>query len=134
MKEKKLCKNTDEFSKLNILNDNDSHFSKYKAIVQALDYEACKEILFMYTTYYDLLDAYHNEKNLNIILNKRYYCKDELPNLRCAADECWQWDIIGYKMLHNRKASIKFKLISLADLTCIAKACARMAIENESEI
>lgn len=134
MKEKKLFKNTDEFSKLNAQNDNDSHFSTYKAIVQALDFEACKEILFMYTTYDDLLEAYHKDKNLNNILNEHYYCKDVLPNLRLTLDKCWQWDIIGYKMLHNRKATIKLKLISLADLTCIAKACARMAIKNESEI
>lgn len=126
MKEKKLFKNTDEFSKLSGL---DSHFSKYGAIVQALDFESCKEILFMYTTYDDLLNAYNKDKNLNNILNEHYYCKDVLPNFIVTANECWQWDIIGYKMLHNRKATIKFKLISLADLTCIAKACARMIIQ-----
>ena len=131
MKEKKLFKNTDEFSKLSGLNN---HFSKYGAIVQALDFEACKEILFMYTTYDDLLNAYHKDKNLNNILKKHYYCKDVLPHLIHTADKCWQWDIIGYKMLHNRKATIKFKLISLADLTCIAKACATMIIINESEV
>lgn len=133
MKEKKLFKNTDEFSKLNRLNDNGSHFSTYEAIVQALDFEACKEILLTHITYDDLLDSYSKDKNLNNILNKRCYCKNVLPTLIGAADdECWQWDIIGYKMLHNRKTTIKFKFISLADLTCIAKACARMIIRKTS--
>lgn len=102
--------------------------------MQALDFEACKEILLMHITYDDLLDAYSKDKNLNNILNKHYYCKDVLPNLICTANKCWQWDIIGYKMLHNRKATIKFKFISLANLTCIAKACARMTIKNKSEV
>lgn len=133
MKKKKLFKNTDEFFKLTSLND-ESHFSKYEAVVQALDFEACKEILLMYTTYDDLLDAYNKDKYLNNILNEHYYCKDVLPNLIRAADRCWQWDVIGYQMLHNRKATIKFKFISLACLTCIAKACARMMIKNKCKV
>lgn len=133
MAEKKLLKNVNEFFELNSLND-ESHFFKYEAIVQALDFEACKEILLMHTTYDDLLDAYNKDKNLNNILNEHYYCKDVLPNFRYTDEDCWQWDIIGYQMLHNRKATIKFKLISLACLTCIAKACARMMIKNKCEV
>ena len=133
MLEKKLFKGTNEFFELNGLNDK-SYSDKYEAIVQALDFEACKEILYMYTTYDKLLDAYKKDKNLNNILNKRHCCKDVLPTFRYTSDGCWQWDIIGYKMLHNHKATIKFKFISLSTLTCIAKACARMIIKNKYEV
>lgn len=131
---KELFKDANEFWKLNELDDK-SHFAKYEAIVQALNFEACKDILFMYITYDKLLNAYKKDEHLNNILNQKIYDRNVLP--RCFRYQCgtyWQWDIIGYQMLHNNKATIRFKLISLNTLTCIAKACARLIIKNGSEV
>ena len=129
MTARKLLKNADEFFKLYELNDK-NHSAKYEAVVRALDFRACKEILLRYITYDELLKAYKKDKNLNNILNSKYYCESMLPlPLRLANTTCWQWDMIGYQMLHNNKATIKFKFISLSTLTCIAKACARMIIQ-----
>lgn len=132
--QKELFKNDTEFFELNGLSNADWQ-TRNKAIVQALNFEACKEILFMYTTYDKLLNAYKKDKNLNNILNSHHYCKDILPGFfRYTNDTCWQWDIIGYQMLHNNRATIRFKFISLSLLTNIAKACAIQVIKNESEV
>lgn len=130
--QKELFQNADEFFELNGLKDK-SHSAKYEAIVQALNFSACKEILLMFTTYDKLLNAYKDDEHLNNILNQKVYNKDVLSRYQCGT--YWQWDIIGYQMLHNSKATIQFKLISLSMLTCIAKECARMLIEyNEGSI
>lgn len=132
--QRELFKNADEFFELNGLKDK-SHSAKYEAIVQALNFEACKDILFMYTTYDKLLNAYKKDEHLNNILNQKIYNRNVLPE--CFRYQCgtyWQWDIIGYQMLHNSKATIKFKFISLSTVTCIAKACAKLIIKNESEV
>lgn len=129
----KLFKNSDEFFKLNGLN-NESYSTKYEAIVRALDYGACKEILLRYITYDELLKAYKKDEHLNNILNNKVCCKDVLPNFsRFSNDTCWAWDIIGYQMLHNNKATIRLKLISLSTLTSIAKACAILILKDEKE-
>ena len=134
MIEKKLFKNNTEFFELNGLSNTDWQ-TRNEAIVQALNFEACKEILLMYTTYDKLLKAYKKDKDLNNILNQKIYNRNVLP--RCFRYQCgtyWQWDIIGYQMLHNNKATIEFKFISLSSLTSIAKACARLVIKNESKV
>lgn len=131
---RKLFKNDTEFFELNELSNADWQ-TRNGAIVQALDFEACKNILFIYTTYDKLLNAYKKDKNLNNILNSRHYCRNVLPEFfRYTNDTCWQWDIIGYQMLHNNRATIKFKDVILRLLTNIAKACAIQVIKNESEV
>ena len=42
----------------------------------------------------------------------------------------WKWDYIGDEMLHNPNAKIRFQLMSNCNRTCIAKACARIILEN----
>ena len=132
--QKELFQNADEFFELNGLKDK-SHSAKYEAIVQALNFEACKEILFTYITYDKLLNAYKKDEHLNNILNQKIFNRNVLPRyFRYQCGTYWQWDIIGYQMLHNNKATIQFKLISLSTLTCIAKGCARLIIANENAV
>lgn len=125
--QKELFQNAEEFFELNGLKDK-SHSAKYEAIVQALNFEACKEILFTYITYDKLLNAYKKDKHLNNILNQKIVLININTLSRCFVK---QWDIIGHQMLHNNRATIRLKFISLSILTCIAKSCARMIIQND---
>lgn len=129
--QKELFQNADEFFELNGLKDK-SYSAKYEAIVQALNFEACKEILFTYITYDKLLNAYKKDEHLNNILNQKIVNTNILS--RCFRYQCctyWQWDIIGYQMLHNNRATIRLMFISPCILTCIAKSCAIMIIQND---
>lgn len=115
--------NINEFVDVNNINQND----KYRAVINALDFSACCNILLQYADIEAYKQAYKQDKNLNNIHNTWFYNMGQLP-IRFK-EVIWQWDIIGYRMLHNPKATIRLKSISLSLLTCIAKECTRMMIK-----
>lgn len=112
----KTYHNIDEFIKLKGLDRASQHDEAFSAVVNELGYEACKKILLSYLDVNTLIKAYRQDKNLNNIykLNK----------------VTWTWDFIGDDMLHRFNAPIRFRLMSDCNRTCIAKACARMVIEE----
>lgn len=120
---KQYYNNIAEFVDMNNINQND----KYKAVINALDFNACCNILLQYADIEEYKQAFEYDKHLNNINNEWFYNRGQIP-IRLK-EMIWQWDIIGYRMLHNSQATIGLKNISLALLTYIAKECARMLIE-----
>ena len=120
---RKYYSNITEFVDVNSINQND----KYRAVINALDFNTCCNILLQYADIEEYKRAFECDQHLNNINNKWFYNTGQLP-IRLE-ERIWQWDIIGYRMLLNPQATIRLKSISLALLTCIAKECARMLIE-----
>lgn len=120
---KQYYNNINEFVDVNNINQND----KYRAVINTLDFNACCNILLQYADIETYKRAYKRDKNFNNIHNNWFINNGQLPVK--SKEKIWQWDIIGYRMLHNPQATIRLKNISLALLTCIAKECARMLIE-----
>lgn len=102
---------------------SEGHDACYSAIVRALNYNACKKIL--------LEQLEHDGIDLETL--KQKFIKDENLNniyeFSCGG-KTWTWDDIGDRMLRNFNATISFGLMSLSGKTCIAKACARMVVEE----
>lgn len=115
--------NINEFVDVNNINQND----KYRAVINALNFNACCNILLQYADIEEYKQAFECDQHLNNIHNTWFYNKGQLP-IRLK-EIIWQWDIIGYRMLHNPQTTIRLKTISLSLLTCIAKECTRMLIE-----
>lgn len=118
----KTYTNVDEFLKENNLDRINDHEKCFERIVKELDFDTCKNILLRRleldrVTIKNLKEKYEQDKYLNNIYksNSRMF---------------WEWDFIGDDMLRNPNAKIKFKLMSNCNRTCIAKACARMVVEN----
>ena len=117
--------NIDEFIKFKGLNRASQHEEAFSAVVNALGYEACKKILLAYLDIDTLTKAYKQDKYLNNIYEHSYNNK--------LGRVMWTWDFIGDDMLHRFNAPIRFRLISDCNRTCIAKACARMVIEESNK-
>lgn len=98
----------------------------YKDIVSRLGYGKCVEILRGYIEDTFLMKAYQDDYCLNNIWHHRRRVSLLPRRFLEFNDVTWEWDDIGYEMLHNRLSTIGFKGISLSTLTSIAKACARM--------
>lgn len=118
----KTYKNVDEFLKENNLDRFNEHEKCFQRVVEELDFNTCKQILLRQLerdgiTVKELKEKYKQDKYLNNIYKHNGSSK-------------WTWDFIGNDMLYNRNARIKFKLMSDCNRTCIAKACARMVVEN----
>lgn len=114
--------NVDEFLKENNANRFDEHEECFRRIVEELDFNICERILLSHLerdgiTIEKLKEKYNQDRCLNNIY-------------RHTSSGRWEWDFIGDEMLHNPKAKIKFRLMSNCNRTCIAKACARMVVEN----
>ena len=118
----KTYHNVDEFIESKGLDRASQHAEAFSAVVNALGYEACKKILLAYLDINTLTKAYKQDKNLNNIYKQSY--NHELNRVT------WTWDLIGNDMLHRFNAPIRFRLMSDCNKTCIAKACARMVIEE----
>ena len=121
----KTYHNIDEFIKLKGLNRASQHAEAFSAVVNALGYEACKKILLAYLDINTLVKAYKQDKYLNNVYKQCY--NHELNRVT------WTWDLIGDDMLHRFNAPIRFRLMSDCNRTCIAKACARMIVEELSK-
>lgn len=118
----KLYQNVDEFLKENNLDRFNDHDICFMEIVKELNFNSCKEILLRQlerdgVTIENLKEKYEQDKYLNNIY-------------RSNSRDTWEWDYIGNDMLHNPSAKIRFRLMSNCNRTCIAKACARMIVEN----
>lgn len=99
------------------------HKLSYSTIVRALDYNACKEIL---------LNQLKIDKISIDILKQRYEQDKHLNNIyKKNSAGTWTWDIIGDRMIHNPKATVRFILMSDCSRTRIAKACARMILADK---
>ena len=114
--------NVDELIKSKGLDRASQHAEAFSAVVNALGYEACKKILRAYLDVDTLTKAYRQDKNLNNIYKQSY--NHELNKVT------WTWDLIGDDMLHRFNVPVRFRLMSDCNRTCIAKACARMVIEE----
>lgn len=117
----KTYKNVDEFLKENNLDRFNEHEKCFRRIVKELDLNTCKQILLKQLdrdgiTIEKLKEKYNQDKYLN--------------NIYRIGATTWKWDYIGNDMLHNPNAKIRFQLMSNCNRTCIAKACARMVVEN----
>ena len=118
----KTYHNVDELIKSKGLDRASQHDEAFTAVVNELGYEACKKILLAYLDINTLAKAYKEDKYLNNIYKQSY--NHELDRVT------WTWDFIGDDMLHRFNAPIRFRLMSDCNRTCIAKACARMIIEE----
>lgn len=117
----KMYKNIDEFLKDNNLDRLTEHERCFQRVVEELDFNSCKKILLRQLeqdgiTIEKLKEKYEQDKYLNNIYKFR--------------GRTWNWDYIGDEMLRNPNAKIRFELMSNCNRTCIAKACARLVIEN----
>ena len=102
----------------------EGHHACYSAVVKALNYDACKKIL--------LEQLEHDGIDLET-LKQRYEADKALNNIykfRYQGTGGWTWDDIGADMLYNYDATVSFRLMSPCNKTCIAKACARMVVEE----
>lgn len=118
----KTYHNIDELIKLKGLDRASQHDEAFSAVVNELGYNQCKAILLTYLDINTLTKAYKQDKNLNNIYKQSY--NHELNRVT------WTWDLIGDDMLHRFDVPIRFRLMSDCNRTCIAKACARMVIEE----
>ena len=114
--------NVDELIKSKGLNRASQHAEAFSAVGNALGYEACKKILLAYLDIDTLTKAYKEDKYPNNIYKQSY--NHELNRVT------WTWDLIGDDMLHRFGVPVRFRLMSDCNRTCIAKACARMIIEE----
>ena len=117
----KTYTNVDEFLKENNLNRFNEHEKCFRRVVEELDFNTCKQILLKQLardgiTIEELKEKYNQDKHLN--------------NIYSMGATTWEWDYIGNDMLHNPNAKIRFRLMSDSNRTCIAKACARIVVEN----
>ena len=117
----KTYRNVDEFLKENNLDRFNEHEKCFRRIVEELDFNTCKQILLRQLE----RDGITIEK-----LKEKYNQDRYLNNIYRMKPTTWEWDYIGNDMLHNPNAKIKFRLMSNCNRTCIAKACARMIVEN----
>ena len=118
----KTYENVDEFLKENNLDRVNEHEKCFSKVVEELDFNTCKRILLRHLKW----DGITIEK-----LKEKYNQDEYLNNIyRHNSSGRWKWDFIGDEMLHNPNAKIKFRLMSNCNRTCIAKACARMVVEN----
>ena len=118
---RKIYSNIDEFLKENNLSRFNEHEKCFRRIVKELDFNTCKQILLRRLdqdeiTVQNLKEKYKQDKYLN--------------NIYKSSNVLQEWDFIGDKMLNNPNAKIRFRLMSNCNRTCIAKACARMILEN----
>ena len=117
----KTYKNVDEFLKENNLDRFNEHEKCFKRIVEELDFNTCKQILLRQL----------KRDGVSVEQLKRKYKQDKyLNNIYRMSSTSWKWDYIGDEMLHNPNAKIRFQLMSNCNRTCIAKACARIILEN----
>ena len=114
--------NVDEFIKSKGLDRATQHDEAFSAVVNELGYEACKAILLNYLDIDTLIKAFKEDKYLNNIYKQNY--NHELNRVTCTLN------LICNDVLHRFNAPIIFRLISDCNRTCIAKACARMIIEE----
>lgn len=118
----KIFTNVDEFLKENNIDRINEHEKGFRAVVKGLDFDTCKKILLRRL----------EQDRITIDKLKEKYKQDKyLNNIYKMRANGWEWDIIGDNMLRNPNAKIGFKLMSKCNLTCIAKACARMITENK---
>ena len=117
----KTYRNVDEFLKENNLNRFNEHEKCFRRVVEELGFNTCKQILLRQLE----RDGVSVEK-----LKEKYKQDRYLNNIYSMGATTWEWDYIGNDMLHNPNAKIKFRLMSDSNRTCIAKACARMVVEN----
>lgn len=94
------------------------HTLKYESIVKDLNYEGCKDILLRFISKEKLIKAYKRDIHFN---TKIFESKKQLAI----------WDSIGALMATNPNRTITFKRLSLCNLTCIAKQCAKMMVMED---
>lgn len=127
-KDIEVYKNVDDYFKSKGLNRFSQHRKCFKTLVNNIGLDKCKHILFEYVHTSELLLDYKKDNYFNSSKLQRWSSLKYFTNLN-AYDRPNKWDEIGYRMLRaNRKLFIKG--YSLCDLTCLAKACARMVIDE----
>lgn len=123
-----VYKNADEYFKSKNLNRPSQYRKCFKTLINDIGFDKCKRILLEYVYPAELLLDYRQDKNFNLSKLQRMSSREYFTNL-CTDARPNKWDEIGHRMLRaNRKLYIKY--FSLCDLTSLAKACARMIVDN----
>lgn len=101
----------------------------YSKVIDLLNYEECKSILLTYLDIDTLKKKYAEDKYFNNIYHHSTHRQSPIHHERTGIPT-GEWDSIGYEMLHNYKAQIVFKNISLSTLTGISKEVARRVVQE----
>lgn len=123
-----VYKSVDDYFKAKGLNRFKQHEECFKNLINDIGFDKCKRILFEYVHTSELLFDYKQDKYFNQSKLQRIMSLDYFTNL--YANVCpTKWDEIGHRMLYT-SPKLYFRAWSLCDLTCLAKACAKMVVHN----
>lgn len=127
-KDTEVYKNVNEYFESKNLNRFEQHKECFETLVNDIGFDKCKRILFEYVHTSELLFDYRQDEHFNSSKLQRWSSLDYFTNLN-AYDRPNKWDEIGHRMLYANP-KLYFKTFSLCNLTCLAKACARMIVNN----
>lgn len=127
-KDTEVYKNVDEYFKSKNLDRSLQHGKCFKTLINDIGFGNCKRILFEYVYPAELLLDYRQDKNFNLSKLQRRSSLDYFTSLYTDVRPN-KWDEIGHRMLYTNP-KLYIKTFSLCDLTCLAKACARMIVDN----
>lgn len=127
-KDTEVYKNVDEYFESKKLNRFKQHKKCFKTLVNNIGFDKCKRILLEYIYPAELLLNYRSDENFNLSKLQRMSSLEYFTNLYTDARPN-KWDEIGYRMLYSNP-KLHFKTFSFCDLTCLAKACARMVVDQ----
>lgn len=125
-----VYKNIDEFLKLNNISKEIDYGRAYEFLVVSLGYKEALKVLHKYIKDKKLFECYSYDKNLNNIWHHGIRFETALPNFfKDLTLNTWEWDDIGW-LIYSKQKDIKFRFISLSNLTAIAKATARLRVKE----
>lgn len=112
------------------LDKMDTTFEVMEDLIQRIGYYKLENILLSVVDSDLLVKAYKKDKHLNNILNH----KQDLEGTKLNAwsrlvKQDWAWSFIGHDMLFSQ-SQFRFKTLSLSNLTCLAKAVAKIHCER----
>lgn len=123
-----VYKNVDDYFRSKGLNRFSQHRNCFESLVNDIGFNKCKRILFEYIHTSELLFDYKRDEHFNLSKLQRRSSLDYFTGLYTDARPN-KWDEIGHRMLRANR-NLYIKGFSFCDLTCLAKACARMIIDE----
>lgn len=127
-KSTKVYKNVDDYFKAKGLNRFTQHKDCFETLISDIGLDECKRILFEYVHTSELLLDYKRDEHFNSSKLQRRSSRDYFTNLYTDVRPN-KWDEIGHRMLYTN-SKLYFRTFSFCDLTCLAKACARIVVDN----
>lgn len=120
--------NKREFFEANGLDEFKNYNEAHTALINALGYKHALNILHRYLTDNKLVSMYKDDEHLNNVYKFVSSKRLNLPSsLKQTCRTAWEWDVIGW-LIYSGQDNIKFKSMSLSDMTGIAKTTARMRV------